>query len=44
MANSVVRYPPNYGVIKFTLKAGSYDFRFMTVSGATPDSGTAQCH
>jgi hypothetical protein len=43
--NSVVRNTGIYGVIKFTLHPGSYDWEFVTVAGQTfSDSGSANCH
>jgi hypothetical protein len=48
----VVRLQPNsevqasvHGVLKLTLRAGSYDWQFITVSGSTfSDFGTNTCH
>jgi Calcineurin-like phosphoesterase len=34
----------HYGVLVMTLHASSYDWKFVTTSGATVDSGTAACH
>ena len=43
--NSEVRNSTTFGVLKLTLHAGSYDWQFVHVSGATfTDSGTANCH
>jgi len=43
--NSEVRNSTAYGVLKFTLHAGSYDWQFVPVAGATfTDSGTTACH
>jgi hypothetical protein len=43
-ANSQVRAAA-IGVLKLTLKAGSYDFEFVGVAGETfTDSGTGTCH
>jgi len=33
----------DFGVLELTLHAGSADFAFKTVGGATPDSGTISC-
>lgn len=33
-----------YGVLVLTLHAASYDWKFVTVGGATVDSGTTGCH
>jgi uncharacterized protein YaiE (UPF0345 family) len=42
--NSLVRSAPN-GVLKLTLRAGSYDWNFIPVAGQTfTDSGSADCH
>jgi acid phosphatase type 7 len=42
--NSEVRNNTTHGVIKFTLKANSYDWQFVPVAGRTfTDSGTASC-
>jgi hypothetical protein len=44
LPNSEVRNSGDYGVIKFTLHAGSYDWQFVPVSGQTfTDSGSAPC-
>jgi 3',5'-cyclic AMP phosphodiesterase CpdA len=32
-----------FGVLKLTLRSGSYDFAYRTVAGATPDSGSRTC-
>ncbi len=34
----------SYGVLVMTLHASSYDWKFVTTSGATLDSGTTACH
>ena len=35
----------NYGVIKFTLKDGSYDWQFIPIAGQTfTDAGSSSCH
>jgi hypothetical protein len=41
-----VQYTLNqtFGVLKLTLHPTSYDWRFVTIAGATADSGTQQCH
>jgi hypothetical protein len=41
--NSEVRYDSTFGVIKFTLSAGSYTWEFMPVSGTFSDSGSGTC-
>lgn len=33
-----------YGVIKFTLKTGGYDWQFIPVAGSGSDSGSGTCH
>lgn len=44
-ANSVSRKTDAYGVLKLTLHAGSYEWKFVPVAGETfTDSGTASCH
>jgi Calcineurin-like phosphoesterase len=44
-ANSVVRNASTYGVLKLTLRAGGYDWRFVPVAGqAFADAGSATCH
>jgi acid phosphatase type 7 len=44
-ANSEVRNGSTYGVLKLTLHATTYDWRFVPVAGATfTDSGTGNCH
>jgi len=44
-ANSVVRNASTYGVLKLTLHAGGYDWRFVPVAGqAFADAGSATCH
>ena len=43
--NSVVRSSSTYGVLKLTLRAGSYDWRFVPAAGGTfTDSGSGACH
>lgn len=43
--NSEARNSDTYGVLKFTLHSGSYDWQFVPVAGKTySDSGTASCH
>src|SRR5687768_12395652 len=43
-ANSVVRNSGTYGVLKLTLRSGSYDWEFVPQPGATfTDQGTADC-
>jgi hypothetical protein len=44
-ANSQVRNTSTYGVLKLTLHASSYDWKFQPEAGKTfSDSGTASCH
>ncbi|MFI7606516.1 DNRLRE domain-containing protein [Micromonospora sp. NPDC049366] len=43
--NSEARNSSAYGVLKFTLHSGSYDWQFVPVAGQTyTDSGTGSCH
>ncbi|MCG5468082.1 DNRLRE domain-containing protein [Micromonospora sp. LAH09] len=43
--NSEARNSSAWGVLKFTLHSGSYDWQFVPVAGQTyNDSGTAACH
>ena len=43
--NSEVRQNTTYGVLKFTLSAGSYSWQFLPVAGKTfTDTGTEACH
>ncbi|MEP7000407.1 MAG: Ig-like domain-containing protein [bacterium] len=43
--NSEVRNGDTYGVLKLTLKTGSYDWQFVPVAGGTfTDSGSGSCH
>jgi hypothetical protein len=43
--NSQVKNNTTYGVLKFTLYADRYDWKFVPVSGSSfTDSGTATCH
>jgi hypothetical protein len=43
--NSVVRSAAAHGVLKLTLRAGTYDWQFVPVAGDTfSDSGTGTCH
>ena len=45
LANSEVRDNSTYGVVKFTLRTGSYDWQFLPVAmGTFTDSGTTQCN
>ena len=42
---SQTRNNSDYGVLKLTLRAGSYDWEFIPVAGATfRDKGTGECH
>ncbi len=44
-ANSQVRNTTTYGVLKLTLNATSYGWKFVPVAGKTfADSGTTACH
>jgi hypothetical protein len=43
-ANSEVRRSGNYGIMKLTLHAGSYEWQFVPTSGTFSDSGTTSCH
>ncbi|HEV3399616.1 MAG TPA: alkaline phosphatase, partial [Actinomycetes bacterium] len=44
-ANSEVRNSRTYGVLKLTLRAGSYDWQFVPEAGKTfTDSGSHNCH
>jgi hypothetical protein len=44
-ANSQVRSTGTYGVLRLTLRASSYDWRFVPEQGKTfADSGTTSCH
>ena len=44
-ANSKVRNTTTYGVLKLTLDATSYSWKFVHVAGKTfTDSGTTSCH
>ncbi|MEV6107488.1 DNRLRE domain-containing protein [Streptomyces sp. NPDC051940] len=43
--NSEARNGDTYGVLKLTLRDGSYDWRFIPEAGSTyADSGSGQCH
>jgi acid phosphatase type 7 len=43
--NSQARNSNTHGVLKLTLHASSYDWRFVPVAGRTyTDSGTTACH
>jgi PKD repeat protein len=43
IANSEVRIKAN-GVLKLTLDAGTYSWKFMQISGVTSDQGSGSCH
>jgi hypothetical protein len=44
LANSLVRNPDTYGILKITLHATSYDWQFVPEAGKTfTDSGTMNC-
>ena len=42
--NSELIVPGTFGVLELTFHADSYDWRFLTVDGAVPDVGSADCH
>ena len=42
--NSELRSALDHGVISFTLRDGSYDWRFVAATTDFSDSGTANCH
>jgi hypothetical protein len=42
--NSEVKLTNVFGVLKFTLSSGSYDWQFITASGGGSDSGRGDCH
>jgi hypothetical protein len=43
--NSAVRGNQVFGVLKFTLRSGSYDWEFIPIQGQSfQDSGTGTCH
>src|SRR6185503_7504917 len=43
--NTAVRNNTTFGVIKFTLRNGGYDWQFLPVAGQTfTDAGSANCH
>jgi Calcineurin-like phosphoesterase len=45
VANSEIRNADGFGVLKLTLRPGSYDWRFIPEAGKTfTDSGTDNCH
>lgn len=45
LPTSEVRNGTTFGVLKVTLHAGSYDWRFVPIAGSTfTDSGTGRCH
>jgi hypothetical protein len=44
VANSELRAAVAHGVLKLTLRDGSYDWEFISVGGAISDRGTAFCH
>jgi hypothetical protein len=44
-ANSEVRNADGFGVLKLTLRPGSYDWQFIPEAGKTfTDSGSGKCH
>jgi acid phosphatase type 7 len=42
--NSELRVAVSHGVIAFTLRDGSYDWRWIPTTGDVTDQGTATCH
>jgi acid phosphatase type 7 len=42
--NSEVRIAGVFGALALTLRPGGYDWRFLSVSGAVLDAGSAPCH
>jgi hypothetical protein len=45
LSASQVRSNTAYGVLKLTLRSGSYDWQFVPVAGSTfTDSGSNSCH
>ena len=45
LPNSEFRYNASWGVLRLTLGAGRYDWRFLSVDNPTPiDSGSGTCH
>jgi hypothetical protein len=44
VANSEVRAAESQGVLKFTLRADSYDWEFIEVGGEVGDGGAGTCH
>ena len=45
LPNSEVHDSTSFGVLKLTLRPGSYDWQFIPVAGSTfTDSGSADCH
>ena len=44
IANSQFVYNSNYGILKLTLRGGSYDWQMIRVGGVTVDAGTSNCH
>ncbi len=42
--NSLVRIANTYGVLKLTLKSGSYDWQFIAADRSVKDSGSDTCH
>jgi hypothetical protein len=42
--NSERQIVNTWGVIRFTLSSGSYEWQFVPVAGGAPDSGRADCH
>jgi len=41
---SILRDAKDFGVLALTLGDGAYAWRFLTIDGATIDSGTSYCH
>jgi hypothetical protein len=42
--HSLARQNASFGVLKLTLRASSYAWTYIPVSGSFSDSGTANCH
>ena len=43
-SHNVEKTTKTFGILKLTLHATSYDWRFVNASGGTVDSGSAPCH
>jgi hypothetical protein len=44
MSTSRVRIENTFGILRLTLRAASYDWRFVAIGGKTLTSGTRSCH